>query len=465
MKQLYQFTTISKRLFYTCLCLLSILTIHACKKDTTIKTASAVSIYQITVEDPTDFSFLKTAIKRAGLVSKLSGDGNYTIFAPTNTAFKNAGFSDTIAVQGADSTILLQMLNYHMLPQNQTLDVLPVGASSLNTILGKPLNLKKSASGAITINGANVTSQDHQATNGILHVINRVLVPAIGDMATVIAGNANLTFLAAAIARASQGSTNFNQLLTGSTSYTLFAPNNAAFIAGGYPTLAAVTAADPNTLANLLNYHLIAGQSLTTDFTDNTSIASLRTNVLYLNQPSLGNTLINGVLINGSNANNLATNGVVHIVSKILVPPTLTLVQTITANTNLTYLNAAIIRASAGSTNFTQLLSGADTYTVFAPTNAAFVTAGYATITVINAADPATLATLLNNQVMAGRRFSTMFVEGSTSQSLAKSPLTFSIVSGFKVKGNSNTTTSNLLPIDVLATNGVVHVSDQVLKP
>ncbi|MES2275943.1 MAG: fasciclin domain-containing protein [Bacteroidota bacterium] len=458
MKELYY------RSFPLCFCTIALLFLFSCKKDTAIKTSSSVSIYQIAVEDPTNFSFLKTAIKKAGLVKKLSGEGAYTIFAPTNTAFKNAGFADTIAVQNADSALLNQMLSYHLLDQKQAMSALPLGASKLTTLTGKSLSVSKSSNLIITVNGAIITSKDHEATNGILHVVNRVLGPPMVDIATIVSTNSNLTYVAAAITRASQGSTNFSQLLSGTSPYTFFAPTNSAFVSAGYTTVAAVTAADPNMLAALLNYHLVPGQTLSPDFGDSSSVASLKTNALYFNQPSVGNTTVNGVLFNGSNANNLATNGVVHILSKVLVPPTLTLNQTITGNTSLTFLAAAIIRASQGSTNYTQLLSGAAAYTIFAPTDAAFKTAGFATITAVSTADPAALASLLNNQLATNRKFSTIFAEGSTAQSLANSTLTFSIVSGFKVKGAGNTALSNLAPIDVLAINGVLHVSDQVLK-
>lgn len=453
------------RSFQLCYCAIALLFIFSCKKDSAIKTASSVSIYQIAVEDPTNFSFLKTAIKKAGLVKKLSGEGAYTIFAPTNTAFKNAGFADTIAVQNADSAMLSQMLSYHLLDQKQTMSALPVGASKLTTLTGKSLSVSKSSTGVITINGAIITSMDHAASNGILHVVNRVLAPPVADIATMVNTNGNLTYLAAAITRASQGSTNFSQLLSGTAPYTFFAPTNSAFVSAGYATVAAVTAADPNVLAALLNYHLVSGQTLSPEFADSSSVASLKTNALYFNQPSTGSTTVNGVLFNGSNANNLATNGVVHILTKVLVPPTLTLNQTITANTSLTFLAAAIIRASQGSTNYTQLLSGTTPYTIFAPTDAAFKTAGFATIAAVTASDPAVLATLLNSQLITNRKFSTTFADGNTTQSLANSTLTFSTVGGFKVKGAGNTALSNLSPTDNLTTNGVLHVSDQVLKP
>jgi len=269
------------RSFQLCYCAIALLFIFSCKKDSAIKTASFVSIYQIAVEDPTNFSFLKTAIKKAGLVKKLSGEGAYTIFAPTNTAFKNAGFADTIAVQNADSAMLSQMLSYHLLDQKQTMSALPVGASKLTTLTGKSLSVSKSSTGVITINGAIITSMDHAASNGILHVVNRVLAPPVADIATMVNTNGNLTYLAAAITRASQGSTNFSQLLSGTAPYTFFAPTNSAFVSAGYATVAAVTAADPNVLAALLNYHLVSGQTLSPEFADSSSVASLKTNALY----------------------------------------------------------------------------------------------------------------------------------------------------------------------------------------
>lgn len=437
----------------------------ACRKNTAVNTPAATSLYQITLKDPTNFSFLKTAINRAGLAAKLSADGQYTLFAPTNAAFKSAGFADTLAVLKADSATLAQILLYHLVQQDQPLSTLPTGTTVWKALSGQNLTLSRTAAGLWTINGANVTSKDHAATNGSLQVVNRLLAPPVTDLLTLVKNNANLSFLAAAIVKASQGGTDFNALLTGTNPLTFFAPSNAAFTAAGYSTAAAVTAVDAPTLTTWLNYELSQGQQLSPNLPDSGSISSLSDKPLYTNQPSLGNTLANGSLVSGANANNLASNGVLHITGKLLIQPVQTLVQAIAANSSLTFLNAAITRASQSGTNFTQLLAGTDAYTIFAPTDAAFKTAGYASIAAVNAADPAALAALIKNQLLAGRRFSLLYTEGATAQSLAGSTLTFSAVSGFKVKGVSNTTFSNLSAIDLLTINGVMHVSDQVLKP
>jgi uncharacterized surface protein with fasciclin (FAS1) repeats len=116
-----------------------------------------------------------------------------------------------------------------------------------------------------------------------------------------------------------------------------------------------------------------------------------------------------GVYVNGikvQTANIVASNGVLHTISKVLIPPVGNLVESVLADTTLSYLAAAVVRASQGSVNVAAILSSGGVFTVFAPTNQAFRDAGFASIDGINAADPNVLAAILTYHVLAGRVFS-----------------------------------------------------------
>jgi uncharacterized surface protein with fasciclin (FAS1) repeats len=102
---------------------------------------------------------------------------------------------------------------------------------------------------------------------------------------------------------------------------------------------------------------------------------------------------------------------------------------------------------------------------VFAPTNAAFRAAGFATVNDINNADPATLTSILTYHVIAGRIFSSDLTQGAQPTTLNTGKLTISLTGGATVKGNSNTVASNIIATNIMATNGVVHVIDRVLLP
>ena len=124
-----------------------------------------------------------------------------------------------------------------------------------------------------------------------------------------------------------------------------------------------------------------------------------------------------------------------------------------------------MVRASQGSTNVAAALSGAGPLTVFAPTNQAFINAGFPTIESINAADPAALTSILTYHVVAARVFSCNLVDNAEVTTLNGGKLTIKLAGGAKVKGSSNSGPSNIVITDLVATNGVVHVIDQVLLP
>ena len=124
-----------------------------------------------------------------------------------------------------------------------------------------------------------------------------------------------------------------------------------------------------------------------------------------------------------------------------------------------------MLRASQGSTNVAAVLSGAGPFTVFAPTNQAFINAGFTTIASINAADPNNLTAILTYHVIGARVFSSDLLNNSMPATVNGGTVKITLTGGPKVKGNSNATGSNIILTDILATNGVVHVIDQVLLP
>ncbi|HEK20777.1 MAG: beta-Ig-H3/fasciclin [Mucilaginibacter sp.] len=278
------------------------------------------------------------------------------------------------------------------------------------------------------------------------------------SIAVLVSSNANLSLLKAAVVRAGLVET-----LSGSGTFTVFAPDNDAFAAAGLGSEDKINAVPVATLKNILLYH-VSGQvydsgSITTGTTEiNTAFQAKA----YVTRNS------NGIFVNGAvvkQADIRANNGVVHIINKVLMPPPGNLVTTAQANANLTFLVAAVVRASVGNTNVAQVLSGNGPYTVFAPTNAAFQAAGFASINAIQTADPNTLANILTYHVIAGRILSTDLTDGAMPQTLNGGKVTISISGGAKVKGNKNSTAANITAADVIATNGVVHVIDQVLLP
>jgi uncharacterized surface protein with fasciclin (FAS1) repeats len=289
--------------------------------------------------------------------------------------------------------------------------------------------------------------------------------PGAGKPKTIyetISCNPEFSFLTAAVNKA--GLVNaLNE--KGKTSLTLFAPVNDAFKAAGFKTLSDLAAVPDSTLQAILLYHVL-GSKVEADQipqSANTPVATLNGQPLYATRTSDNKVFVNGVSV--IKANIEATNGVIHAINRVLFPATGNIVQTAIANPNLSLLVAAVLRASQGTTNVAAVLSSAGPFTVFAPTNQAFINAGFPDAASINAADPNTLTSILTYHVIAGRIFSSDLSNGITPATVNGETVTITLTHGPQVKGKSNSTPSNIVATDIVTTNGVVHVIDQVLLP
>lgn len=273
-----------------------------------------------TAQADTTFSFLVTALSRAQLVATLNGSGNFTVFAPTNAAFRSSGITlealNTMPVQD-----LTRILLYHVL--GAKVNAAQVTTGYVNTLADAPLvNAKLSAfistaAGVRINNTASVVRADVQATNGVIHVIDRVLLPA--DLATLVSVNTNLSTAVGAVATA-----NLTSALVYDPSstdlLTLFAPENNAFSVSGLD-LGAVSV---SVLTNILLYHIVDGNVRSAAVTTGTvptlnTAASLNIvvagGVITIN-PGTATTNNAGVVT----ADIQGTNGVMHIINRVLVP-------------------------------------------------------------------------------------------------------------------------------------------------
>lgn len=275
----------------------------------------------------------------------------------------------------------------------------------------------------------------------------------------IVVNNNDFSLLEAAVIHAELATT-----LSGTGPFTVFAPNNAAFIAAGLDTEAKIKALPVATLRSILQYHVL-GQSVASSAITSATNSAVKTvsNVdLFVAKKT------SGVFVNGASvisADISASNGVIHVINKVLMPPAGNIVQAAQADANFTFLVAAVLRASEGSTNVAQVLSGAGPFTVFAPTNQAFINAGFANIAAIQAADPAVLTKILTYHVVSGRVLSSDLTEGVTPATLNGATVTVTLAGGAKVKGANNTSASIITAVNTITTNGVIHVIDQVLLP
>jgi uncharacterized surface protein with fasciclin (FAS1) repeats len=264
-------------------------------------------------------------------------------------------------------------------------------------------------------------------------------------------------FLYAAVVRAGLAST-----LSGSGTFTVFAPTDDAFKAAGFPTIQSVKNASPDALKNILLYHALGSVVYANDVQGASAlpVKTLADKDFYVSGKT-GKVWVNNATVTVKDIK--ASNGVIHVIDVVLIPPSQNLVQLAQSNPDLSILVAAVLKL--GEPTVSTLASGGP-FTVLAPTNEAFEDA----LVKLDAPDLASvpndeLANILSYHLIPGRVFSYNLTNGLEAGTAQGSNVTFTLNGGAKVKGNSNTEASNIVAVDILATNGVVHVIDQVLLP
>jgi transforming growth factor-beta-induced protein len=262
-----------------------------------------------------DLSTLVEALKAAGLVSTLAGPGPFTVFAPTNDAFNALPFN------GSELTYLLnnkdkltEVLEYHVASGNVTSGDLKNG-EKIKMLAGGNVTVTITNT-TVMINDATVTTADVMASNGVVHIINKVLIPAdftapnIPELATA----ANLTTLVTAVTAADLGAA-----LSGGP-LTVFAPTNAAFAALPDGVLTALLKPEnKESLQQVLKYHVHSGEVTAGDIkSGEQQIDTLEGSKLNITKTD-SNVQVNTA--NVTSADNFAINGVVHVINGVLLPP------------------------------------------------------------------------------------------------------------------------------------------------
>ena len=251
---------------------------------------------------------LAGALAEADLVSALDSDGPYTVFAPVNSAFENID-ADTLLDQ---PELLDRVLNYHIVEgQELTADEL---SGTVETQEGSSLTFSM-AGGNVTINGmdgAVITTTDIQTENGVIHLIDDVLIENV-TIAEYVTLAPNFSALADAIEAA--GLTDDLDDNTGP--YTVFAPSDAAA-----DTLAALVeeGTGANALANIVNYHIVEGELTAGEISNGQTVTTLQGDELTFRTTDEGNVEINGEALI-TDTDRMVRNGLVHTIDAVLFPP------------------------------------------------------------------------------------------------------------------------------------------------
>ncbi|MBS0466352.1 MAG: fasciclin domain-containing protein [Proteobacteria bacterium] len=267
------------------------------------------------------FSILVEAVQAAGLADTLSAPGPYTVFAPTNDAFK-ALFGELGVTKDqllANKPLLTAVLKYHVVAGEVPSSAIPLG-KAITPVGGGYFKIDKVGANLVITDGRNRTSKIVQAdiatSNGVIHAIDKVLLPADKTVVQTAIANPDFSILVEAVTAAGLVDT-----LSAPGPYTVFAPTNAAF--ASLLTELGVTKAQllANTalLTKVLTYHVVPGLVLKADVPFNTPIKTVEGETFTVS-PNLVITDQRGRQSNIVATDVLASNGVIHVLDKVILP-------------------------------------------------------------------------------------------------------------------------------------------------
>jgi transforming growth factor-beta-induced protein len=258
-----------------------------------------------TAEADGNFTTLISALEATGLNSTLKTAGPFTVFAPTDDAFA-ALDPDVLNWLIANPTALTEVLLYHVVSgaYNST-DV--VALSSIQTLQGD--NVSITVDTTVMIDGANITAVDIECTNGIIHVIDAVMIPSGAlDIIRTATNAGSFTTLLTALDVAG-----LTSALEAAGPFTVFAPTDDAFAALD-PDVLNWLIANPTALTEVLLYHVVSGAYNSTDVVALSSIQTLQGDNVSI-------TVDTTVMIDGANITAVdieCTNGIIHVIDAVM---------------------------------------------------------------------------------------------------------------------------------------------------
>jgi len=258
------------------------------------------------------FDTLVAAVKAAGLVETLSGKGPFTVCAPTDEAFAKlpAGTVETL-LKPQNKAQLVGILTYHVVAGRVPASAV-VGLPGAKTVNGQRVNISVSDAG-VTVDAANVVTTDIECSNGIIHVIDSVLLPESGTIVEVANSAGSFGTLLAAANAAGLVPT-----LSGEGPLTVFAPTDEAFLALPKGTVASLLKPENKSkLAEILKYHVVAGRVYSEDALSLPAAPTVAGPSIAIT-PTDGGANINTARLLQTDID--ASNGVIHVIDRVLLP-------------------------------------------------------------------------------------------------------------------------------------------------
>ncbi|MEZ6138484.1 MAG: fasciclin domain-containing protein [Pirellulaceae bacterium] len=259
------------------------------------------------------FKTLAAALKAADLVDTLKGDGPFTVFAPTDEAFAKlpVGTVESL-LKPENKSKLVGILTYHVVsgkvPASKVVDL--KGAKSVN---GQRIDIHV-ADGKVSVDSATVVKTDIECSNGIIHVIDSVILPSSDNIvATADKAGTFKTLIAAAKAAG------LADALMGETELTVFAPTDEAFAklpAGTVKSL--LEPENKSKLADILKYHVVAGRVYSENALEAKTAKTLQGSKITISVMN-GKAKVNNASLVATDID--AANGVIHVIDAVILPP------------------------------------------------------------------------------------------------------------------------------------------------
>ena len=469
------------------------------------------TVYDIISNSP-DHTTLETAIDACSLDGTLSGSGPFTVFAPTDNAFNNLP-AGTLTALLNDIPALTDILLHHVVGDSVMSGMLS-NNQIVTTLLGTDVTVTINSNGDVYIDNAMVTVVDLVGDNGVVHVIDAVMVPVTSSNSVydIISASPSHTTLNTAVMAC-----NLMGTLSGPGPFTVFAPTDNAFNNLPAGTVSALLNDIP-TLTDILLHHVVGDSVMSGMLSNNQIVTTLLGTDVTVTIDSNGNVFIDNALV--TLADVVGDNGVVHIIDAVLLPnfdcngvidgPALvdtcgdcqlayiydyvthnvtflndtnnvvlgatevlvlpdnpmnpywnsgcvpnTVYDIISNSVDHTTLKAAIDACSLDGT-----LSGPGPFTVFAPTDNAFGNLPAGTVTALLNDIPA-LTDILLHHVVGDSVMSGMLSNNQIVTTLLGTDVTVTINSN----GDVYIDNAMVTVVDLVGDNGVVHVIDAVMVP
>lgn len=306
--------------------LLVVVFFSSCEDDNDTITLETNTIVDVAVNN--NLTSLVAAVTRADLVSTLSSNESFTVFAPTNDAFQdlldsNANWNsiDDIPVETLRSVLLFHVLEGEVMSTDLSNTYVNTLSSGPND---EPLSLQVEVTGSVLFNGdATPLTTDVAASNGVVHVIDKVMLPP--NVVTLALNNDGFTSLVAALTD-SRHTTDFVSILNGDGPFTVFAPTNDAFqdlldSDQSWNSLADVPIA---TLDAVLKYHVVNGANVQGNQLSNGDVSVLGGSITIdlstgVQIKTTSNQTVN-IIVSPATNDVQGTNGVVHAIDTVLLP-------------------------------------------------------------------------------------------------------------------------------------------------